>query len=68
MVVCHIGFCAVDHNGDEIFEIGFNANYVLDAIKALNSESVEFGFNSATKLFKVGGDEDTIQIVTPIRI
>jgi DNA polymerase-3 subunit beta len=51
-----------------IFSIVFNANYVTDAIKALNSERVTLAFAAENRAFLVKSDDETVtQVITPIR-
>ncbi len=55
--------------GEEIFEIGFNVDFVTDAVKALKSKSASLCFTSPTRMFMAkSDDEENIQIMTPIRI
>jgi DNA polymerase-3 subunit beta len=52
-----------------VFEIGFNVEFVLDALKALRSEEVTFVFASPTRMFMLKNDNpNNTQIVTPIRL
>lgn len=53
----------------ERFEISFNVNYVIDAIKAAQSEDVVLSFVGEMSAFKVSSidDETIVQIVTPVR-
>ncbi len=52
-----------------VFEIGFNIDYVVASVKALNSEEFSFEFVSPTRMFMVKNDDvENIQIVTPIRM
>ena len=52
-----------------IFEIGFNVDFAIDAVKALRNERVTFIFASAVQMFMVKNDDpENIQIITPIRI
>ena len=52
----------------ENFSIVFNANYVTDAIKALNSDRVNLSFCGENRAFLVKSDDETItQVITPIR-
>ncbi len=59
----------VDYSGDEI-EIGFNVNYLMDALKALHSDDVEMrlqdGNSSCT--FNAPGDQQTRYLVMPMRL
>ena len=56
------------YTGD-IFEISFNVNYVIDAIKAAQSEEVVLSFVGEMSAFKVSSPNDNslVQIVTPVR-
>ena len=53
----------------ERFEISFNVNYVIDAIKAAQSEDVILSFVGEMAAFRVTSAVDTsiVQIVTPVR-
>ena len=52
-----------------VFEIGFNIDFVIDAVKALKSEKITFVFASPTIMFMVKNeDKENIQIITPIRM
>ena len=51
------------------FDISFNVDYVIDAIKAAQSEDVILSFAGEMNAFKVTSpvDESIVQIVTPVR-
>ena len=52
-------FCPIALNGNE-FEIGFNSRFLLDALKASESEEVYIRFNgsaAAAVITPVNGDE-----------
>lgn len=50
------------------FSIIFNATFVTDAIKALNSEHVTLAFCAENRAFIVKSDDETVtQVITPIR-
>ena len=52
----------------EVFSIIFNANFVREAIKAMDSERVTLAFTSESRSFLVKNDDVTItQVITPIR-
>lgn len=52
-----------------IFEIGFNIDFTVDAVKALKSDKFTFVFASPTRMFMVKNDNPSnIQIITPIRM
>lgn len=54
---------------ENIFEIGFNIDFVLPAVKAQDSEYINLCFSSPTKVFLVKSeDKNNIQIITPVRI
>jgi DNA polymerase III subunit beta len=62
----------VDYSGEDI-EIGFNAQYLLDFLRAVDQSEIEFHFkdaNSAGELRPHGGTPDTVYryIVMPMRI
>jgi DNA polymerase III subunit beta len=52
-----------------IFEIGFNIDFAVDAVKALKSDKITFVFASPTRMFMVRNENPAnIQIITPIRM
>ena len=52
-----------------VFEIAFNVDFVMEAVKALKSETFTLCLSSPTKIFMVKNDDPTnIQIITPIRL
>lgn len=54
----------------EAMEIGFNVNYLLDALAAVDSEQVEFGVSDANSscLIREPGSERTKFVVMPMRL
>lgn len=60
---------AVDYKGDEL-EIGFNVNYISDAVAALDSEEVEFGLNdqNSSCLLHTPGNIKSLYVVMPMRL
>ena len=56
------------YSGDR-FEISFNVNYLIDAIKAAQSEDVVLSFVGEMSAFRVTSpvDNSIVQIVTPVR-
>ena len=56
--------------GGEAMEIGFNVNYLLDALAAVDSEQVEFGVTDANSscLIREPGTEGTKFVVMPMRL
>jgi len=59
----------VDYNGLSM-EIGFNVNYLLDALAAVDTEDVEVGFVDANSscVIKCPGDVDSKFVVMPMRL
>lgn len=56
-------------DSEYVFEIGFNVDFAIEAVKALKSENITFVFASAVQMFMVKNDDpENIQIITPIRI
>jgi DNA polymerase-3 subunit beta len=54
---------------ENVFEIGFNVDFVVGAVKALQSSSFTFLFAGQTRPFMVKSDDPAnIQIITPVRI
>ncbi len=60
---------AVDYTGDE-FEIGFNANYLLDAINAVTSEQVKVILTDSNSscLIQASEDDSSNYVVMPMRL
>ena len=59
----------VGYQGEEL-EIGFNVNYLLDALGALESEKVEIGLTDANSscLVRTPGAADAKYVVMPMRL
>lgn len=59
----------IDYSGEEM-EIGFNVNYVLDAIGALDSKEIEMGLNDANSSCTLRSPGNTQQqyVVMPMRL
>jgi DNA polymerase-3 subunit beta len=59
----------VEYSGDAM-EIGFNVNYLLDALAAVDSEQVEFGVTDANSscLIREPGTSQTKFVVMPMRL
>lgn len=59
----------VEYSGDPM-EIGFNVNYLLDALAAVDSEQVEFGVTDANSscLIREPGGDNTKYVVMPMRL
>jgi DNA polymerase III subunit beta len=59
----------VGYKGEDL-EIGFNVNYLLDALAALDTDKVEIGLNDANTscLIRAPGSTDTKYVVMPMRL
>jgi len=59
----------VDYSGDEM-EIGFNVNYLLDALAAVDDENVEVGLvdPASSCVVRAPGDENSLYVVMPMRL
>ena len=60
----------VDAVSGEDLTISFNPTYLIDALKALNSEKVKVSFISAVRPFTLvpsETEEDFTQLITPVR-
>lgn len=59
----------VNKNKDEEIKIAFNSKYMMDSIKALNSDEIELKFNGEVKpiILKDPENDDLIQLILPIR-
>lgn len=52
-----------------VFEIGFNVDFAIEAAKALRSDKITFTFSSPTRMFMIKNDDaENLQIITPIRM
>ncbi len=60
---------AVQYKGDSI-SIGFNARYLLDAIQAMEGETVQLEFQDSLSptLIREGGEEGYLCVIMPMRI
>ena len=68
-VVGAVDELAVEYDGPEV-EIGFNVGYLIDALKAIESEDVDIGLedpNSSCTL-NAPGDDSTLYLVMPMRL
>lgn len=61
---------AVDYDGAETTEIGFNARYIQDVLNALDTESIRVSMpeGNAIALIEGPGAEDSVYIVMPVRL
>jgi len=59
----------IDYTGEPI-DIGFNVAYMLDALGALDSETVQIGLtdNTSSSLIQEPGNDATVYVVMPMRI
>jgi DNA polymerase-3 subunit beta len=59
----------VSYKGDEV-EIGFNVNYLLDALAAIDTEQVEIGLTDSNSscLVRAPGTANTKYVVMPMRL
>ncbi|MBI5613207.1 MAG: DNA polymerase III subunit beta [Gammaproteobacteria bacterium] len=59
----------VDYKGEDL-EIGFNANYIMDAVSALESDDIEFGLSDANSSCTLHSPGDTSHqyVVMPMRL
>lgn len=59
----------IDYDGDEM-EIGFNSNYIVDAVTALKTKEVEFALSDANSSSTIcsPGDQQTKYVVMPMRL
>ncbi len=60
---------AIDYNGDEL-DIGFNVNYISEAVAALESTEVELGLTDANSscTLTAPGDSKNQYVVMPMRL
>ena len=60
---------SITYEGEEV-EIGFNVNYLLDAVKSCNSEDIIFEFkdSSSSGIIKEAEDSNKIALIMPMRI
>jgi DNA polymerase-3 subunit beta len=59
----------VEYQGEAI-EIGFNVNYLLEALKACESEDIQLGLldPNTSCTFHAVGEDDTVYLVMPMRL
>jgi len=60
---------AIEYDGEEL-EIGFNSNYFIDAVSALNGNEIIVGLNdtSSSGVLNLPGDTTTKYVVMPMRL
>ena len=61
---------AVDYDGAQATEIGFNARYIQDVLGALDTESIKVSMpeGNSIALIEGPGAEDSLYIVMPVRL
>jgi DNA polymerase-3 subunit beta len=59
----------IDYQGEDI-EIGFNVNYLLEALKACDSEQIDLGLldPNTSCTFHAAGNNDTLYLIMPMRL
>jgi len=59
----------VNYTGDSM-EIGFNVNYLLDALAAVENETVEVGLvdPNSSCVVRSPGDASSLYVVMPMRL
>lgn len=62
-------FVVVDYNGDDL-EIGFNVNYIIDALAAISTNEVEILFtdSNGSCLIQPRDNKDSRHVVMPMRL
>ena len=60
---------AVDYSGESM-EIGFNVNYISEALGALDNEEIEFCLNdpNSSCLLRIPGNSRHLYVVMPMRL
>jgi DNA polymerase-3 subunit beta len=59
----------ITYDGEQI-EMGFNVNYLIDAITALDSENIELNFtdSNGSTLIQASGEDSCLYVVMPMRL
>ena len=59
----------VEYSGDDI-EIGFNVNYLMEALKACDSEIIDLGLldPNTSCTFHAADNPDTLYLIMPMRL
>jgi DNA polymerase-3 subunit beta len=59
----------ISYDGEEV-EVGFNVNYIIEALGGLDSEEVEIGINdpNSSCVLQALGDDKTRYIIMPMRL
>lgn len=60
---------SVDYDGDDI-EIGFNVNYLLEALKICDSDEIDLGLldPNTSCTFHAAGNNETLYLIMPMRL
>jgi DNA polymerase-3 subunit beta len=60
---------SIDYNGDDM-EIGFNVNYISEAVGALDANDIEFCLNdpNSSCLLRIPGNSQNLYVVMPMRL
>ena len=60
---------SVEYEGDDI-EIGFNVNYLLEALKACDSDEIDLGLldPNTSCTFHAAGNDETLYLIMPMRL
>ena len=60
---------SVDYDGDDI-EIGFNVNYLLEALKICDSDEIDLGLldPNTSCTFHTAGNDETLYLIMPMRL
>ena len=60
---------SIEYEGETV-EIGFNVNYLLDAVRGCHSDSIQFDFKDASSsgIIKEAADSEKIALIMPMRI
>ncbi|MGH1426940.1 MAG: DNA polymerase III subunit beta [Arenicella sp.] len=59
----------IDYQGEDV-EIGFNVNYLLDAVRGCSSETIQFEFkdSSSSGIIRESSADEKIALIMPMRI
>ena len=57
----------IDYEGDTV-RIGFNPGFLLDALKVVDAESVQFGFNNANAAARLSDGTGFLCVVMPVLV
>ncbi len=57
----------VDYEGDDL-KIGFNPAFLLDSLKVVDSESIQFGFNNANAAARISDGSGFLYVIMPVLV